>query len=405
MLQKIHFPLPEDSLEYLKSPIASPWILVMLMLGILYERFNNLYYSSAVAIYALLTGFLALWFKLPRWFFYVIVILLLARHIHIYGLNFSKISVDVDSTRDEAVEVATQTLLQGKNPWSVSVGPPGFPVPISTGPASILFAIPVIMLFGEINWLTFFVWLVFFGILLIGDIITKNSTFPLLALLFIEGIFFTEVTMHMSLEELYYPFIFFPLSYWLVNRKQYFLAGAVLFIPALFRLVYIPAILGFLLWCAINKQLTRRQFLKMGLGAIIITLTILLPFVIIGREEFINNNFLVFALYLSHSSGWLDNNFIFHALNSISQTVGTEIMVLIKLLITTLLLGLISLRLRNLTHPFWHITAGAFIALTITWSPAYSPVDYALFAILPAFIAIAFTPSPFPHQAKDLRRF
>jgi len=69
MLQKIHFPLPEDSLEYLKSPIASPWILVMLMLGILYERFNNLYYSSAVAIYALLTGFLALWFKLPAGFF------------------------------------------------------------------------------------------------------------------------------------------------------------------------------------------------------------------------------------------------------------------------------------------------------------------------------------------------
>jgi hypothetical protein len=240
---------------------------------------------------------------------------------------------------------------------------------------------------------------------LIGDILTKNSTFPLLSLLFIEGIFFSEVTMHMSLEELYYPFIFFPLAYWLVNRKRYLLAGAVLIIIALFRLVYIPAILGFLLWCAINKHLSPRQFLKIGLGAIMITLTILIPFVIIGGEEFINKNFFVFALYLSQSTGWHDNNFIFHALNFISQTVGSEIMVLIKLLITTVLLGLISLRLRNITHPFWHITAGAFIALTVTWSPAYSPVDYALFAILPAFIAIAFTPSPFPRQAKDLRRF
>lgn len=386
--------IPKEVKAYLYTPIPTPGLLILLMLGLLYERLNAIYYSSKLVIYTLISGLIFLWLRFPRWIVYATFMIMVTRQIHLYTMQYSKLDYDITSTRDEAVEATTRAFLNGKNPWShVQVGPPNAKVPASTGPASILLAIPFILIFDEINWLTFSFWMAFICVLLFADVHLQNNSFPFLVLLFSAGVFHFNITMQMSLDEFYYPYLLFVLAYVLVIRRKYLGAGIALFSTAFFRINYLYGILGFLLWLFLAKnELNKMIWVKLGLGGFLISSLILTPFILFGRDEFFLHNSFRFAFSLSAISSWLDNNVIFIGLNFISSRFGQEGMRWFKPVLTIGLMTLLSLRLRNTSHPFWNITIAAFLTITIAWYPPYSPIDYELFPLLPAFLAVAFTP-------------
>jgi hypothetical protein len=385
--------LPEASIRYLNSPIAYPYILMMLILGLLYERVNGIHYSGRLTILLLFICIVMLWIKYPRYMIYGVLFVLLAAHVYAYTQRFSKGDFDIKSTRDEAVEETVKAFVHGINPWNhVYVGPPGEKVNASSGPASILFAMPVVLLFGEINWLAFLFWMLFFCALLIGDLKEQNKTFLILILLFMAGIFSSNITLQLGLDELYFPYLFIIVAIWLLNRKQYFLAGAALFVTPLFRLNYLLILSGVLLWFLFNKPWKKNNLVMIGLGGLVITVIILLPFLIVNGKEFIQHNSISFAIYLSGEAKWPDNNLLFSTLNFLAGHTNANIMRIVKLGLFSGLMILVSLRLRHFKHPFWHVTAAAFLSITITWLPSYSPIDYELLALVPAFLAVAYSP-------------
>jgi hypothetical protein len=157
------------------------------MLSILYELFGGEAsfedlpgHYLQVMIYAVLFSLTALLLGLPRFVLYVGILILLIAHVFFYTQEISRYDQDEYSTRDDAAEMTTRAFLQGKNPWN-HVSELG--VSATTGPASILLAIPFVAAFGEINWMSFLFWVLMFAVLLIGDIREENDSFPILALI------------------------------------------------------------------------------------------------------------------------------------------------------------------------------------------------------------------------------
>ena len=268
-------------IKYLKSRRYASILVTMLMLGFIYQQLTGSISNeipdevftdySRLMIYTTLLGLISLSLKFPRWVLYVLLIIMVFVQVAYFTQIISKLDHDEFSTRDAAVEMTTQAFLQGENPWNnvLELG-----VPATTGVASILFALPTILVFGEINWLAFFFWCVFFIILLIGDIQERNNTFPILVMLFVIGIFGFTHTLFWGLEEFYFPYLFVVFAYWSIIRSRYILSGILLTIAVLFRFNYVFIILGFLIWYSINKEFSIRIFLKIGVGAIISTIII-----------------------------------------------------------------------------------------------------------------------------------
>jgi hypothetical protein len=82
---------------------------------------------------------------------------------------------------------------------------------------------------------------------------------------------------------------------------------------------------------------------------------------------------------------------IFAYLNGLAADMGGAGLRLLKLgLITVILLGLAwQVRARPFPHPFWHVTAAAFLGHTIGWFPVALAMDYSLIFVLPAMLAVA----------------
>jgi len=293
------------------------------------------------------------------------------------------------SNRDTAVEVTAQYLLHGKNAWNADVG-----TEISTGPTSILLAIPFVKVFGTINWLSFGFWLSFFFILLYCDIRYRNNTWPVMVMIFVMGLFGFDHTLFWSLEELYYPIIYIALMYYLFVHKNLGGVGALWALSILTRPCYAFLAIGFLLWYFFSASFNKREFTRMGLGFVFTSLVMLLPFVIIGGSDMVIKNPWRLALKFSEA-GWPDTNFIFHYLNQLGEQIGVKGLRWIKFSLSLLIMFLLSSRLRlmKIRHPFWHITAGAFVAHTLFWLPAHLPYDYILIFVLPAMLAISMTRS------------
>ncbi len=131
-----------------------------------------------------------------------------------------------------------------------------------------------------------------------------------------------------------------------------------------------------------------------GLGFVLGSILILLPFVVVGGKDFWVNNPWQLAFDFSGSS-WPDTNFIFRALNQFSVEIGDSAMRWVKLVLTlSILVGVAgALHRIKVQHPFWHIALGAFLAHTLVWLPGQHSEDYALAYILPSFLAIASTRS------------
>ncbi|MCK4725257.1 MAG: hypothetical protein KAT29_05635 [Anaerolineales bacterium] len=392
-------------INYLKSRRYASVLVTMLMLGFIYQQLTGSVSNeipdevftdySRLKIYTTILALISLSLKFPRWTLYVLLLLMVLIQVAYFTQIISKLDHDEFSTRDAAVEMTTQAFLQGKNPWNNVYE---LSVPATTGPASILFALPTILAFGEINWLAFFFWCVFFVILLIGDIQEENNTFPILVMLFVIGIFGYTHTLNWSLEEFYFPYLFIMFAYWSIIRSRYVLSGILLAVAILFRLNYVFIVLGFLMWYCIYKEFSVKIFLKIGIGAIIATIIILTPFILIGGRDFLEYNPFSSAVAMSGLVNWPANNVFFRLLNFLGRMVGEDWMRIIKLVMLVMLMSITSLSLRRLHHPFIHITFAAFLTITVAWISPELPNDYILFFIIPAFIAISLakgeTPGP-----------
>ena len=379
--------------DYLKSrklPIA---VLLMLSFGLLYQSITGMGIRDApvaylrYSFYALLLVLALLVFRSPRWTIYAAITIVLIIHLYFYTQIISKLDHDAASTRDNAVEMTTKAFLRGENPWNHLTE---LDVAATTGPASILLAIPFVLIFGEINWLAFLFWLLIFVILFSGEFIERNNAFPFLTLLFLTGLFGFTHTLYWSLEELYFGYLFIPLAYWSVNQQRFFLAGAFLAIPVLIRLNYVFVILAFLLWYMFTSTFKPINLLKLGLGAAIASLVVLVPFVWVGGKEFLAHNPFTYALSMSGSETWPSNNIFFRGLNFLGRNLDAWSMRFIKLGIISGSTLIAAILFKNIQHPFWTITVAAILTQTVAWF-SQIPADYVLMIVLPAFIAIAFT--------------
>ena len=378
-------------IRYLKSPTRQFGLPIALILIFIYDivtKSNPQVYSLWIVLLTLITLILAL-FRGPRWIIYVFLFIALTVHIFVFVNILSKGDQDPGSTRDEAVEIAAKATLNGENAWNKDVG-----APITTGPTSILLALPFVFLLGEINWLTFIFWMVFYLVLLRNDLIYQNQSWPILVLFLILGYFGFEHTLYWSLDELYYPFLFLALAYFLINRGSFLVVGILMAAVLLSRFSYFFMIMGFGFWYFFSFPFNGHHIFKMGAGFVLGAVVILLPFVIIGGKDFWDNNFLILAYHIS-GAPWPDNNFFFRLLNELDGQIGPEAMRWVKLGLTVSFMAPLSwgLRILKVPHPFWHITCGAFLAHTIVWLPAHLPMDYALIFVLPAMLAISNSPT------------
>jgi len=378
------------SIRYLKSSTIQFGLPSALILIFIYEIVTKSIpyaYSVWIVLLLLMTIVLVL-FRSPRWIIYAFLLITLTVHIFVFVNIVSKGDQDPGSTRDEAVEIAARATLHGENAWNKDVG-----APITTGPTSILLALPFVFLFGEINWLTFIFWMVFCLVLLWNDLIYQNHSWPIMVLFLILGHFGFEHTLYWSLDELYYPFLYLTLAYFLINRGSFLIVGMLMAAVLLSRFSYFFMIMGFGFWYLFSFPFNGHHIFKMGAGFVLGAVIILLPFVIIGVKDFWNNNFWILAYNIS-GAPWPDTNFFFRLLNHLNAQIGPDAMRWVKLgLVLSLMVSLSwGLRFLKVIHPFWHVTLGAFLAHTIVWLPAHLPMDYALIFVLPAMLAISNTP-------------
>jgi hypothetical protein len=401
-----HISLP----VYLKSrvnPVSQilPALSLLLVLSLIdisvtrksaYNGLPDSYFS--LLIYGVGLCLITLIFRLPRWTFYISVFLILALHLYFFTQVLAKGDQDDISIRDDAVELTTQAFLRGENPWNHV---PQLDVGATTGPAGILLAIPLVLAFGEINWLAFFFWILFFLILLAGDLQTRNSAFPVLALIFVIGVGGFNHTLFWSLDELYFAMLIFPLAWWSVTRQHDILTGILLALPPLFRINYAFLLMGFILWFLFKEGVQLRRLAKMALGAFVTAGIILLPFLLVGGKEFLQSNPLTMSFAFIKTSIWPANNVFFRFLNYLSRNLGSMPMQVIKLGLTTIVMLVIAGLFRKSPHPFWHLAAAGLLAHTIVWfsRPA---LDYQLMFIAPAFMAVAFTSIAYQAVTSDL---
>ncbi len=346
-------------------------------------------YSVSV-LYVLVALLLCLVLRAPRWLIYVVLFAALVLQVRYVVDVLSRLPAFEVSTRDVAAEATARALLRGQNPWNHTPELKG--VLATTGPASVLLAVPFVWVFDEINWLAFGFWVSFFVVLAVSDLHQHNSTFPGLALIFLLGVFGFAVTLQFSLDELYFPVLWIVAAYVAISYKQWLLAGILLAAAVLSRADYVFLVAGLLLWLAGRATAwARRPWLMLGAGSLLGAALILAPFVLVGGREFFSHNPFQNAADLSGTPFPAAAHPVFAWLNSVAAWLGTGGLRIIKLsLIFGILVGLAWLgRARAWPHPFWHVTAGAFLGHTIGWFPAPLAMDYALIFVLPAMLAVA----------------
>jgi hypothetical protein len=364
------------------SPLANG-----LVLFLIYQHALQPHARSELILVALAGLAIAQLFGSPRWALYSLLLVAFVVQLHFLTQILANGTQDVVSTRDEALEGTAQALLNGENPWS-HVAPLG--AQATTGPASILLAVPFVAWFGEINWLSFDFWMLFFVTLLAFDVERQNESFPVLVLMFIVGELAFAHTLAWSLDELYYPYLLFGLSYVCLKRKWMVAAGALLGTTIMFRASYVFMAAGCLAWFLFEERRTRGELLRLAAGGATAIVLILAPFAIVGGHEFAARNAFSIAYGMSGAARWPETNLAFRLLNMLARASGPFGMRLIKLALMAVVLLVVSFRLRKAGHPFWHIAAPSLLTYTFAWyPPGQVGLDYALSAVLPAFMATA----------------
>ena len=375
-------------LVYLRAPMAPAPLVALLLLLALFWLAAKAY--TGVAFLGIVALAVAAFLRAPRWSCYALLAATLLVVTTISVFQVSTGGQDPRSTRDDAVEIAAHSLLAGDNPWTAAK----ISVPITTGPASILLALPWVALFGRVNELTFVFYVLFFAFLLAGDLRYRNGTFLPLGLFICLGEFGFEHTRYWSLEELYWPYAALGLAWVLVGRGALVAAGACLGFAVCARVSYAFPVFGFLCWYTRGGRGSVSGLVRLGIGAVAGTAVVLAPFVIVAGWTLLTANPLAWAIFLSAGS-WPDTNLVFRLLNRAADVAGPVLFSRLKSLLALALMWLGAERLRraDLLHPFWHLALGGFVADLLVYRVDVLN-DYVLFFVVPAFMAIAHSPSP-----------
>ena len=367
---------------YLLEPARLAPVSVLLLALFAFENLKATGPDSLILTGVLLVAGLHL-LRLPRWLTYGVSLAGLIGLFGFYVFVDAQGPQDSFSDRNEAVEIAARAALHGENPWSSrSV----LGLPITTGPSSILTALPFVKATGRINTLTFGYWMLFLGLLLAGDLLRRNASFVLLGLLLLSPWTGFLHTLHWSLDELYYAAILLPVLWLLLERRWLVWAGALMGFMLFSRLVYAYGLAGVGLWWLGQHRDNWKALWRIAAGAGLYLAATLFIFYLIGGHAFLTANFwknsqmtglVSDANWLAASLSWLRN---------LTQPP-------LAYLLVCLLLAPASLLLRRVRHPFYHFALGVFLACTVAFAPP-APADYALLFVIPLCYAIAFRETP-----------
>lgn len=375
--------------DYLRSPMSSSMFAmasVFLVWGT-YELLSRplSYHGQAILVLSLLALVVGI-SKRSRWVLYAILAIALGVHLFEWVHIIANGVQDIHSTRDAAVEVTTQALLDGENAWNRDPG-----VVATTGPVSILAALPFVAVFQEINWLSYIFWIGFFSVALAFDLQRRNGTWPLIVAGFMTGVLGIEHTLFWSLEELYYPIVYLALGYVFVRRRSWYIVGGLLALALLTRLNYAFPVMGFMVWLWFSHRPDLNTMGKLAVGGTSASLLVLAPFVLIGGEEFWAKNPWSIALEFSTETAWGGDNLIYALMESASASVPTIIVQALKVLVPVAILIEFSGRWKEtaLHHPFWHIAIASFLVHAFIWPRPTLYEDYGLMFVLPLLLGLA----------------
>ena len=143
-------------------------------------------------------------------------------------------------------------------------------------------------------------------------------------------------------------------------------------------------------WWLIKNGWNLKNNLKILLGFIVGSISILLPFFVISGDNILKNNYILNS-FLRNTEG---NNKLFTFITGMGEVFGNKAELIF---INTIVIGFISLfsiaaKNHCLNNPFWNISFASLLAFTVSFIPVFS-ADYILSLVIPLFYAIAFTPT------------
>ena len=376
--------LSPDTRQYLGKPIAISSFAAVFILIYTYTYIKSTGVQSWM-LYAILMFVLLTAVRLPRWVIYKGILIAMVAFISWSALIDSKGPHDAGSDRDDGVEIAASALMRGNNPWNerTQLG-----LRITTGPSSIMLAVPFVAAFGEINLLTLAMWTAFLLFLLYGDATGRNNSFPTSILLLAFPWFGFLHTLHWSLDELYYGAIISPILWFALKHRRLFIAGLVGSFICFVRLSYAPMVFAAGLWWVFDRKRSIRDYFAIASGGLLYCVFMLFVFWGIGGGDFWTNNFWHNSQMQSLSN---TNNAVTTALSSLLERLPAGPVGSMVIVIPLILIAAIAMR-KKVEHPFYHMSVAGLLGHTIAFSPHFT-MDYQLIFMIPAIYGVAFTRS------------
>lgn len=385
-----------DRAAYLRERMRPTPLVVLLLLAMAYPFAAG---ESQAAVFLALCALGGLVIaRAPRWACYAAMSVVMLVLVWEYVFVISTGPQDSQSDRDEAVELAAQAFLAGTNPWA---RPTQLGTPISTGPASVLVALPSVLATRQINPASFLFYVLLLAVLCAADLSYRNDTFLPLGLLFTSGLLGFQHALYWSLDELAWAYLALALGWWLLGTGWPMGAGACLAFALCSRVSYAFPVFAFLCWYWYAPR-PPHTLVRVVAGTILGIGLIVAPFLVIGgRDLLAHNPFPVAGHKLT--AQWPSTNPIFRALNASLGSVGPGPDAVIKTVLALAAIWYGSKRVGSggPAHPFWHMCFAALIANFLVY-PARLSDDYTLFFAVPAFVAIALSPHGFGAAVPDV---
>lgn len=373
----------QECRQYLESPVSIPAFGTLLLLFYVYLNQRTDGIPAIVIAIFVVVGVMAL-LRLSRRAVYAVV---LAGMLGVMGhavLVTANGDQDAYSDRDDAVEIGASALLHGENPWNHKsiLG-----LPITTGPSSLLLAIPFVMTTGHINVLTVLVWTAFLVFLAVGDIRYRNNTLLKLCLLMAFPFIGFLHTWNWSLDELFYPAVLMPVLWLMFKRDRLVWAGVLAAFIALSRLSYLFAVFAIGIWWCLGGQRSRREYARIAAGVALFVLPVLALLLVIGGSDFLHANFMHTAQVrgMAEQDHWLGRLIPGWMPWMPKSAMGNG------MLAAALVLAA-GAGMRRVPHPFFHAGFAMFLAHTLCFNPGPAVYDYILAFLIPLMYGIAFDP-------------
>jgi len=378
-----------DRADYLRERTRPGPLVVLLLLAIAYPFAASAAQAGVFVALCVLAALLAA--RAPRWLCYAALAAVLCVMVSGYVFGVANGAEDAQSERDEAVELAAQALVSGTNPWARRTP---LDMPITTGPASVLAALPSVLTTGRINATSFLFYALFFAVLCAADIRQRNESFLPLGLFFLSGFFGFQHALYWSLDELAWAYLALAWGAWLLERGWPMGAGACLAFALCSRVSYAFPVFALLCWDWYRPRAPRHLW-GVAAGAALATGLIAAPFLFVAGSDLLAHNPLTVAGRLL-GKPWPDTNPVFHALNAVVAAVGPRPAAVVKAALALAAIWYTAARIGRSgpAHPFWHLCFAAVLATFLVY-PAGVSDDYILFFAVPAFLAIAWSPSGF----------